>query len=357
MTAASRLRDKPNDSTDSPTPRLHDALRRHFERVSHQRSRRGMPAPVALIAHPGGTFTWGDQTTPFHAASIGKIATAAIAMQLVDEGALTLDTTVQTVLGPQPDLLLGDATLLHLLTHTSGAADYYDGRVERGPRFQKLVTSEPDRMWTPADLLDFSRTNQRPVGRPDERFLYSDTGYTLAGLMLEKVAGAPLHELLRARVFEPLGMDGSWLMRSTPGAHPAVAPFWIGRVETSTFASVSAGWAGGGIAAPAADLLRLIRGLRSGLVSDRALVEMSRIRNRVRPGLHYGAGLMEVRFEGFSPLLRGMPRLLGHSGSLGTHLYHDPVHDADLVLGFHGSRTMVASVRSMVTVLRELDRA
>ena len=357
MTAAPRLEDKPTDSPGSPEPRLHDTLRRHFERVSQQRSRRGMPAPVALIAHPGGTFTWGDQATPFHAASIGKIATSAIAMQLVDDGALTHDTTVQSVLGPQTGLLLGDATLLHLLTHTSGAADYYDGRVEHGPRFQKLVTSEPDRVWTPNDLLDFSRAHQRPVGRPGERFLYSDTGYTLAGLMLEHVGGAPLYELLRARVFEPLGMDASWLMRSTPGEHPAVAPFWIGRTETSTFPSVSAGWAGGGIAATAQDLLRLIRGLRSGLVSEAALAEMSRIRNRVRPGLHYGAGLMEVHFEGFSPLLRGMPRLLGHSGSLGTHLYHDPVHDADVVLGFHGARTMVSSVRSLITVIRQLDRA
>lgn len=353
MTATSSLRDKPIDST---VPPVHDALRRHFDRVTGRRSRRGMPAPVALVAHAGGTFTYGDQATPLHAASIGKIATAAIAMQLVDEGALTLETTVQAVLGPQPGLLLGDATLLHLLTHTSGAADYYDGRVERGPRFQQLVTSEPDRVWSPDDLLDFSRANQRPVGRPGERFLYSDTGYTLAGLMIERAGGAPLHELLRARIVEPLGMAGSWLMHSTPGAHPAIAPFWIGRVETSTFASVSAGWAGGGIAAPADDLLRLIRGLRSGLVSNGALAEMSRIRNRVRPGLHYGAGLMEVRFEGFSPLLRGMPRLLGHSGSLGTHLYHDPVHDADIVLGFHGSRTMVASVQSLVTVVRTLDR-
>lgn len=353
MTTPPVLRDDP---THAPAPALDLALTRHLDRVSRRRSRRGMPAPVALVAHPGGTFTYGDQTTPFHAASIGKIATAAIAMQLVDEGALTLDTTMQSVLGPQPGILLGDATLLQLLSHTSGAADYYDGRVLTGPRFQTIVTSEPDGEWTPDDLLEFSRTRQRPVGHPGERFLYSDTGYTLVGLMLERIGGVPLHKLLRTRIFEPLAMRDSWLMRSTPGEHPAIAPFWIGRVETSTFASVSAGWAGGGIAAPAGDLLKLIRGLRSGLVSDAALAEMSRIRHRVRPGLHYGAGLMEVRFEGFSPLLRGMPRLLGHSGSLGTHLYYDPVHDADILLGFHGSRTMVASVQSLVTVVRALGR-
>jgi D-alanyl-D-alanine carboxypeptidase len=353
MPSAPATDDKPILLDTSPLAR---ALTRRFDRVTRARSRRGMPAPTVLVASEAGSYAYGDRATPFHAASIGKIATSAIAMQLVDEGALTLDTTVQSVLGPQLGILLGDATVLHLLTHTSGAADYYDGRVERGPRFQTLVTREPDRDWTPTDLLEFSRTHQRPVARPGERFLYSDTGFVLAGLMLERAGGAPLHELLRTRIFEPLGMRDSWLMRSTPGEHPAIAPFWIGRVETSTFASVSAGWAGGGIAATADDLLRLIRGLRTGLVSERALAEMSRIRHRVRPGLHYGAGLMEVRFEGFSPLLRGMPRLLGHSGSLGTHLYHDPVHNADIVLGFHGSRTMVASVQSLIAVVRALDR-
>lgn len=353
MRTAPTTGDEPTLVDSSP---LAEVLARHLDRAAGRRSRRGMPAPTALVAHAGGTFRYGDTATPFHAASIGKIATSAIAMQLVDEGALSLDTSVQSVLGPQPGILLGEATLEQLLTHTSGAADYYDGRVTSGPRFQTRVTHEPDRVWTPADLLEFSRTHQCPVARPGQRFLYSDTGYVLAGLMLERVGGAPLHDLLSTRVFDPLGMRDSWLMHSTPGTHPVIAPFWIDRVETSTFASVSAGWAGGGIAATADDLLRLIRGLRTGLVSDRALAEMSRIRHRVRPGLHYGAGLMEVRFEGFSPLLRGLPRLLGHSGSLGTHLYHDPLHKADIVLGFHGSRTMVPSVQSLITVVRAIDR-
>ena len=66
---------------------------------------------------------------------------------------------------------------------------------------------------------------------------------------------------------------------------------------------------------------------------------------------------MEVRFEGFMPLLRGMPRPVGHIGILATHLFHDPVHDADIVLNFASTREMVRSFRTLITIEQELQRA
>lgn len=331
-------------------------LTRHFDRVTQARARRGLPAPQIVVRTRDETIRHGDDRA-FHAASIGKIATAALAMQFVDDHELALDTTAQSVLGPLPGLLRGEATLLQLIDHTSGAADYYDGPVVTGHRFQRLIVADPDRDWTPDALLAFSRERQHPIGHPGERFSYSDTGYALLGLVLEQVSGRPLPVLFADRIFGPLGMTCSWMPWRSQGVHPAIAPVRLGRTDVSAFRSITAGWAGGGIAATPDDLLRLLRGLRSGLVSADSLAEMSRIRHRVRPGLHYGAGLMEVRFEGFSPLLGRMPRLLGHTGSLATHLYHDPVHDTDIAINFHGDREMVSSVRTLITIVREVARA
>ena len=105
----------------------------------------------------------------------------------------------------------------HLLAHTAGVADYFEGRVTSGRPMRELVIAEPDRFWTPADLLDFTRSRQRPVGRPGERFAYSNTGYILLGRLLEQATGRAFHELLHERIFTPLGMrDSALLFHSRP---------------------------------------------------------------------------------------------------------------------------------------------
>ena len=94
----------------------------------------------------------------------------------------------------------------------------------RAARCSELVLAEPDRFWTPADLLDFSRRRQRPVGRPGERFAYSDTGYILLGRVLEQATGRAFHELLHERILTPLGMrDSALLFYSRPGERRVAA--------------------------------------------------------------------------------------------------------------------------------------
>jgi D-alanyl-D-alanine carboxypeptidase len=305
-------------------------------------------------------YCYGPRDTPFHAASVGKLATTMLAMHLVDEGAISLGTTAQSVLGGLDGILLGDATLRQLLDHTSGAADYFEGKVTSGPTFLRFVIDEPDRLWQPRDLLDFSRARQVPVGRPGERFHYSDTGYIIVGLMLEEVTGRSFHELLHERIFGPLGMDDTWMMwRSNPtsgGDTAATAPLWLDRIEASGFRSVSCDWAGGGIISTLDDLAKLGAAIRGGFVSAAALAEMSRARHRFRPGIHYGTGMMQLRFEGFFFLLRGLPRLLGHSGVLGTHLFFDPVSDVHIVMNFHSTREVVRSFRTLIRIVQMLRR-
>ena len=323
-----------------------NTLDTHLDRVS--RRRRGLPAPQVLVRSPsrGIDYSSGDRAQPFHAASIGKVVTAALVMGLVP-----LDTQVRAILGPQPGLLLGDATVGQLLDHTSGAADYFDDPVASGPTFMSLVASDRDRLWTPADLLEFSRTRQRPVGMPGAQFHYSDTGYVLAGLIAEEVSGQPFHQLARSRVFEPLGMTDSWYPRRESG--PAIAPLWLGRDELSTAVSLSCDWSGGGIATTLDDLVRLSIGLQS----LHAREEMARVRSRFRKGIRYGSGLMELRFDEFFFLLRGMPRPTGHIGVLATHMFYDARNDAHIAMNFHSTREMVRSFKTLIVIERLLTRS
>ncbi len=320
-------------------------LDKHLATVARRRG--NLPQPQVLVRSDSRAidYAFGDREVPFHAASIGKTVTAALLMKLAP-----LDTSVYSVLGPQPGVLRGDATLGHLLTHTSGAADYFEDPVTSGPRFTTLVGAERDTEWTPESLLEFSRERQVPVGIPGEKFHYSDTGYVLAGLMAEALTGRHFHELVREHIFEPFGMTSSWYVGLEHGA--TIAPLWLGRDELSTAASLSCDWAGGGIATTLDDLVALSAGLRT---LD-SYAQMTQMHSRFRPGIHYGTGFMQLRFEEFFFLLRGMPRPTGHIGVLSTHMFYDAENDTHIAMNFHSTREMVRSFKTLIKIEQVLQK-
>lgn len=331
-------------------PDFATTVTRHLDGVT--RRRRGLPAPQVLVWSPsrGIDYSYGDRALPFHGASIGKAATTALVMQLVDAGRLSLDTPVTTILGPQPGLFRGEPTVGQLLDHTSGVADHYEDRVTTGPPFQDLVVTDRDHFWTPEEMIAFTRDRQTPVGAPGEKFHYSNTGYLLAGRVLEEIVGEPFHQTLRTHLFEPYGMTDAWLMHREPGRE--IAPLWLGRNELSTARSVSLDWSGGGIAFTLDDLVRLSVGLRTAP----GIEVMSTMRHTFRPGIRYGTGFMEVRFEELWFLLRGMPRPTGHIGSLSTHMFYDATHDTHIALNFHSTREMVRSFKTLIVIEQQLAR-
>ena len=128
-----------------------------------------------------------------------------------------------------------------------------------------------------------------------------------------------------------------------------------GAGQASTWRAVSCGWAGGGIVTTPADLAVHRRPVpRSG--GRPATRDWLSRRHRFRSGLRYGAGTMEVRFEEFFFLLRGLPRLRGHLGILATHAWYDPDSDTEIVLNFHSTRQLTASFRLLTALMQTLRR-
>ncbi|MCB1008006.1 MAG: serine hydrolase, partial [Acidobacteria bacterium] len=156
--------------------------------------------------------------TIYDLASLTKVvATTTATMMMVDEGRLDLDAPVQSFLprfvGPGKEAV----TVRHLLTHSSGI-DWW------APLYQELRGKEA--------FLD--RIYSMPlVYPPGTETKYSDLGVMLLGEILERVSGQPLPELLKQRLFEPLGMtDTGWL--PSPELLSRIAPTendpWRGRV-------------------------------------------------------------------------------------------------------------------------------
>lgn len=331
-----------------------ERLRAALDRIA----RRGgpLPPPQVLVRAPGWEFEYGDVDRPFHAASAGKLLTAALIAMLVERGRFGFDAPIGTLL-PAADVAglpaaagvdAGrDVTVDHLLTHTSGLPDFFEPpRGQRSAASARAAVEHPERRWHPAELLDESR-RLPPAGRPGERFLYSDTGFVLLGRIAEEAAGAPFAQLLRTHVFEPCGMDRS----STPYDATViaddlggldVAPFWLRGHELSRAHVVSLDWAGGNVVGPPEDFVRFQRALHGGrLISAEHLAYLTRPRHRFRRGIHYGAGTMTLRFGELAPLLlRGLPQPVGHLGVWATHVFYHREHDAHVVLDFHSDRRM-----------------
>jgi D-alanyl-D-alanine carboxypeptidase len=129
--------------------------------------------------------------TRFMIGSISKSFAVMIALQEVEAGNLDLHVSVNELLPwldlPEP---FGPITLHHLMSHTSGLA---------------IGTEDaPTGLGTAGRLRDLP-----PTFAPGERFWYSNDGYKLVGLVLERLTGRPIHGLIRERIFTALEMDSS----------------------------------------------------------------------------------------------------------------------------------------------------
>lgn len=145
--------------------------------------------------------------TRFGTASGTKIFTAMAIGKLIETGKLSFSTRlkdcVSVDLPPYPD----DLTIRHLLTHTSGIADYYDE--ETVEDFENFTVGVPwSELRGPKDYLQvFPREGMKFV--PGERFSYSNGGYILLGVVVEEVTGRRYRDFVTEQIFKPIGMTHS----------------------------------------------------------------------------------------------------------------------------------------------------
>ncbi|WP_223878450.1 serine hydrolase domain-containing protein [Microbacterium radiodurans] len=150
---------------------------------------------------------------PVRIASISKTVLAVVVLQLVEEGELSLDSTVQEVLPGLLDAAPADVTVQQLLAHTSGLPDYI---AALAPDVDAAIDGR-DAVYEPRELLSVAQ-QQSWLAEPGTEFHYSNAGYTVLGLMVEGVTGSTVPDLMNERVLEPVGMDAT--QYPTGGAMP-----------------------------------------------------------------------------------------------------------------------------------------
>lgn len=257
--------------------------------------------------------------TPFEIASITKTVVAAACLRLVEKGRLELDAPLGKLLPGVAGFPPG-ITLRQLLGHRSGLPDYWTARGPGGNGAPNSFVAEflaaPDRLWEPTDILRHAAgLRPRAAGRG---FLYSDTNYVLAGLVIERATGQPLHEALRALVFEPLGMKATWLSyrEARRGLRPSHR--FEGAEDLDGVRRQSADWGGGGLVSTAADLDLFLRGLLGGRFLRSTLPDMLAWQPTGTADISHGLGIYRIRLDG------GLGDLMGHDGHGNAFAYFWP---------------------------------
>jgi CubicO group peptidase (beta-lactamase class C family) len=234
-------------------------------------------------------------TTKFRIASLSKQFTAACILLLQERGKLKVQDPISRYLTGLPEAWRS-ITIHQLLTHTSGIPNYTDSsqlkKINRtGATPQEMITLVADKP------LDF---------KPGSRWHYTNTGYILLGMMIEKISGQPYADFMKHNIFEPLGMMNSGYDRATDILKERASGYQIqGGLANADFIDMTIPYAAGGIYSTVEDLYRFNEALaqQGKLLSADSLKEMfTEYPEATYQGQNYGYGVVISR-QKFGKLL------------------------------------------------------
>jgi D-alanyl-D-alanine carboxypeptidase len=296
--------------------------------------------------------------------SIGKTFAAATALALSQEGKLKLDDPIAVWLGDRPwfaRLPNHDAiTLRHLLTHSSGLNDHVFMDAFAGDVAKKW--REPGNLFPPETLIAYV-LDTPALFKPGEGYHYTDTGYLLVGLIIEKASGDSYYSQVTRRFLKPLRLsltspsDGPALKGLAPGYQAADNAFGMPAKTMSADGVMvynpAGEWTGGGLVTNSGDLVVWAKALYEGnaMTGD----YLKDLLNSVSMGKgdgRYGAGVY------VGPSAYGVT--YGHGGWIPGYrsdMRYYPEHRVAVAfqinsdIGLVGDQTPVSAIRERLTAV------
>jgi D-alanyl-D-alanine carboxypeptidase len=345
-----------------------------------------VPGALVLLRTPQGDFTVSYGTTQlgttnspgagtyFRIASNTKTMTAAVIMQLAQEGKLALVDPVSKYVTGVPN---GDhITIAELLDMRSGLYNY-----TYAPEISAAADRDPAKVWTPAELLALAFAHP-PNFPPGTTFEYCNTNYALLGVVIEKVGGKPLAEAMQDRLFGPLGLrqtalppstvytlpkpyshgylygNSSIALADTPPYSPALqAAARAGILQPKDYTGLNHSFAAaaGGVVSTANDLATWIQALVAGRVLNAAYQQ--RWSDSLRPedpskpgGQEYGYGITRLKWGPNAIYFHG-----GETPGYNSFMGYDPKNHVTLVVWTNLTLSLDGNVTANAVMLKVLD--
>ncbi|MFC4410394.1 serine hydrolase domain-containing protein [Chungangia koreensis] len=227
--------------------------------------------------------------TRFGIASGCKIFTAIGICKLMEEGRLSFDTTLSSILQYDFPLFDSSITVHQLLTHTSGVPDYFDE--ETMDDFADLWKERP--MYLVEDLKDFLPMfqNASMKFKPGERFHYNNAGYILLGLIIEEVTGRTFRDYIMEELFGKVEMkDSGYFFMDRLPINTAFG--YISEDRTNIYSLPIVGGSDGGAYITAKDMAKFWKALMNHeLLSAELTKRLLTPHVEVEEGEYYGYGV------------------------------------------------------------------
>ncbi len=280
-----------------------------------------------------------NASSPFFIASATKLYTAAIVLQLVDEGVFKLGDRVASLI-PKVDMsgihcIRGvdrgaEITVQHLMAHTSGLADYFEQGQAGGSSIMGQLAAGNDRSWTLDDVLEMNRTRLKARFIPGTRkkAFYSDTNYQLLGAVIEYVTNSSYAENIETRVTRPLGLANTYVFSPLHvQRYDSIAAMKYGAQTLRIPQAMASFGPDGGIVSTADECMIFLKAFMRGEIFQKHHLDDIQVWNRIFFPLQYGIGIMKFQLPRFFSPFSPLPLFIGHSGASGTILFYCPARD------------------------------
>jgi len=241
-------------------------------------------------------------TDKFRIASHTKTFTAAVILQLVDEGCFSLDDTIEGYFPEVPNSHV--ITIRQLLNMSAGIYDFY----YLDPRVGQSYLDDPLRVWTSEELYQYLIEGE-PDYYPGTSAAYSNANYFLLGLLIEEVTGNTVEDEIRTRLLDPLGMNSTSFPTDPEMTGNYVHGYrdknYDGVLEDISRVEPSLPWAAGAMISNLHDMKTWVREMYHGTLLSRE-IQAERLETVSLYGdfVSYGLGLLKL--QGF----------VGHDGGI-----------------------------------------
>ena len=238
-----------------------------------------------------------DTLTNFRMASVTKQFTAMAILLLEKDGTLSVDDPIGRWLPELPARIRQKVLIRHLLTHSSGILDY-----------ESLIPATQTAQLLDADVGSFLSKKDSTYFPPGTRFQYSNSGFCLLALIIERASHKSYARFLKERIFLPLHMDSSTVYEAgqpIPRRAMGYARNSTGNIIPSDQSITSATKGDGGVYTSLSDYSKWIKALQQNKLLPLAAT-LHRLRFPIAPQSYYAAGWF---------IQTDSPQFLFHSGS------------------------------------------
>ena len=305
----------PGNVTASVSPKLATLLEKRLGEAAQKSGATGIS--VSIWNPDGGRWTGQrgladmarnipvDAGSVFHAGSVGKVFTAVLIFQLIENGELSLETPLSRF---YPDFPGADRIrMTHLLTHTSGIFSF-----NWEDLFRKL-----DQVFSPRDYINFA-AEKGSLFEPGAMWSYSNTNYVILGEIAAEILGTDYAGAVRTRIIEPLGLKHTFVLTPENENSVLISGHHQGQIVNDQV-NHAGPFGAGCIATTPQDLTDFFYGLLNGeLIRHASVLEMAKRFYPMGTGRSfYGKGLMMLDVPDLGVMLCHEGRIAGFGAMVG----------------------------------------